>query len=75
MKVLFSGSQPSGELHLGNVRNQVNVPDWCICIAGHYGIEERCERAKKRARVFGTGVDLLACDISTDVHRKLGSWL
>lgn len=72
MKVLFSGSQPSGELHLGNVRNQVEVPDWCfcICIAGHYRIEERVE---KRARV-GTGVDLLACDISTDVHRKLGSW-
>jgi len=34
MNVLFSGSQPSGELHLGNVRDRV----------------------------------------STDVHRRLGSW-
>jgi tryptophanyl-tRNA synthetase len=77
MKVLFSGSQPSGALHLGNVRNRVALLDLCFCcscIARHHALAERCERAEQQARGFGAGVDLRACDLSTDVHRKLGSW-
>lgn len=77
MKVLFSGSQPSGELHLGNVRDRVEQPDrcfCCVCIGDHPAIAERCERAETRARVSGRGVDPLACDISTEVRRELMSW-
>jgi hypothetical protein len=71
MKVHLSGSQPPGELHPGNLRNRVELPEGCFCIAGHHAI---AERAELRARGFGRGVALRASDLSTGVYRRLGPW-
>lgn len=73
MKTLFSGIQPSGELHLGNylgaVRNWVELQEtyFCyFCIVDYHAITQSYERSEMRKRVFDMAVDLLACGIDPE---------
>jgi tryptophanyl-tRNA synthetase len=73
MKTLFSGIQPSGELHLGNylgaVRNWVELQDsyFCyVCIVDYHAITQSYERKEMHERVFDMAVDLLACGIDPE---------
>ena len=70
MKTLFSGIQPSGELHLGNylgaVHNWVKLQEEYhafICIVDYHAITQTYERKDMRRRVLDMAVDLLACGI------------
>lgn len=73
MKTLFSGIQPSGELHLGNylgaVSNWVKLQEEYrsfICIVDYHAITQAYERKDMRKRVFELAVDLLACGIDPE---------
>lgn len=73
MKTLFSGIQPSGELHLGNylgaVSNWVKLQEdhrSFICIVDYHAITQTYERKQMRERVFDLAVDLLACGIDPE---------
>jgi tryptophanyl-tRNA synthetase len=68
--VVFSGIQPSGELHIGNylgaVRNWVGLIDTheCIyCVVDYHAITQDYEPAEMPSRVLDMAVDLLACGI------------
>ncbi len=70
MKRLFSGIQPSGELHLGNylgaVRNWVRLQDQyacLICIVDYHAITQPYEPAEMPKRAFDMAVGLLAAGI------------
>lgn len=70
MKRLFSGIQPSGELHLGNllgaVRNWVRLQDQyaCLfCIVDYHAITQPYEPAEMPKRAFDMAVGLLAAGI------------
>ena len=76
MKTVFSGIQPSGELHLGNylgaVRNWVALQEQyrCIfCVVDYHAITQDYEPKQMPARVFEMAVDLLALGI--DPERSL----
>jgi tryptophanyl-tRNA synthetase len=73
MKTVFSGIQPSGELHLGNylgaVRNWVNLQDEyrCIfCIVDYHAITQDYEPKEMARRVSDMVVDLLALGVDPD---------
>lgn len=73
MKTLFSGIQPSGELHLGNylgaIRNWVNLQDSYRCffsVVDYHAITQSYERKDMKKRVFDMAVDLLACGIDPE---------
>jgi len=73
MKTVFSGIQPSGELHLGNylgaVRNWVQLQDeyrCFFCIVDYHAITQPYERKDMKPRVFDMAVDLLACGIDPE---------
>jgi len=73
MKTLFSGMQPSGELHLGNylgaIRNWVTLQDDYRCffsIVDYHAITQTYEKKDMRARVFDMAVDLLALGIDPE---------
>lgn len=73
MKTLFSGIQPSGELHLGNylgaVRNWVELQEsyFCyFCIVDYHAITQTYERKEMRQRVLDMATDLLACGIDPE---------
>lgn len=73
MKTVFSGIQPSGELHLGNylgaIRNWVALQDtyFCyFCIVDYHAITQDYVRAEMPARVREMAVDLLACGIDPE---------
>lgn len=73
MKVVFSGIQPSGELHLGNylgaIRNWVALQEhyFChFCIVDYHAITQPYERKDMRKRVFEMAVDLLACGVDPE---------
>ncbi len=73
MKTLFSGIQPSGELHLGNylgaVRNWVELQasHFCyFCIVDYHAITQSYERKEMRQRVFDMAVDVLACGVDPE---------
>ena len=73
MKTLFSGIQPSGELHLGNylgaVRNWVELQEThrCfICIVDYHAITQNYEVKELERRTFEMAVDLLACGIDPE---------
>lgn len=70
MERLFSGIQPSGELHIGNylgaIRNWVRIqPDYqCIyCIVDYHAITQDYEPARMPERVFQLACGLLACGV------------
>lgn len=77
MKTVFSGIQPSGELHLGNylgaVRNwvtlqdQYRAPDRCIfCVVDYHAISQDYDTKQMSKRVSDMVIDLLALGIDPD---------
>lgn len=76
MKTVFSGIQPSGELHLGNylgaVRNWVTLQEQyrtIICVVDYHAITQDYPVKEMKKRVFDMVVDLLALGI--DPERSL----
>src|ERR1044071_742779 len=70
MEIVFSGIQPSGELHLGNylgaVRSWVALQDdyRCFyCIVDYHAITQPYDVAAMPQRVREMAIDLLACGI------------
>jgi tryptophanyl-tRNA synthetase len=73
MKTVFSGIQPSGELHLGNylgaIRNWVALQDQyrCIfCVVDYHAITQDYDTKTMSPRVSEMVVDLLALGIDPD---------
>jgi tryptophanyl-tRNA synthetase len=73
MKTVFSGIQPSGELHLGNylgaIRNWVELQEnyFCyFCIVDYHAITQPYERKELAKRTLDMAVDLLACGVDPD---------
>jgi len=73
MKTVFSGIQPSGELHLGNylgaIRNWVTLQDQyrCIfCVVDYHAITQDYEAKEMSRRVSDMVVDLLALGVDPD---------
>jgi len=73
MKTVFSGIQPSGELHLGNylgaIRNWVSLQDQyrCIfCIVDYHAITQDYDPKEMPRRVADMVLDLLALGIDPD---------
>jgi len=69
-EAIFSGIQPSGELHLGNylgaVRNWVALQDkyrCFFCVVDYHAITQPFEPAEMQRRVRDMAADLLACGI------------
>ncbi len=76
MKTVFSGIQPSGELHLGNylgaIRNWVRLQDQyrCIfCVVDYHAITQTYDTKEMSRRVTDMVIDLLALGI--DPERSL----
>ena len=74
MPRIFSGIQPSGELHIGNylgaVKNWVTLQretESFICIVDYHAITGSYEPAELRRRTRDMGVSLLAAGIDPDV--------
>ena len=73
MKRLFSGIQPSGELHIGNflgaIRNWVALQDEFECIysvVDYHAITQPYEREQMRARVLDAAKWILACGVDPE---------
>ncbi|OPX98589.1 MAG: Tryptophan--tRNA ligase [Syntrophorhabdus sp. PtaU1.Bin002] len=73
MKRIFSGIQPTGEIHLGNyvgaIRNWVTLTDEydCIfCVVDYHAITVEYEIAEFRKRTIETALILLACGLSPE---------
>jgi tryptophanyl-tRNA synthetase len=73
METVFSGIQPSGELHLGNylgaVRTWVELQDQyrCFfCIVDFHAITQPYEPAEMSKRIREMAVDLVACGVDPD---------
>jgi tryptophanyl-tRNA synthetase len=73
METVFSGIQPSGELHLGNylgaVRSWVELQDQyrCFfCIVDFHAITQPYEPAEMARRTREMAVDLVACGVDPD---------
>jgi tryptophanyl-tRNA synthetase len=73
MKTVFSGIQPSGELHLGNylgaIRNWVALQDQyrCIfCVVDYHAITQDYDPKEMSRRVSDMVIDLLALGIDPD---------
>src|SRR3954447_20572754 len=73
METVFSGIQPSGELHLGNylgaVRTWVELQQSyrCFyCIVDYHAITQSYEPAEMSRRVREMAIDLLACGIDPE---------
>jgi tryptophanyl-tRNA synthetase len=73
METVFSGIQPSGELHLGNylgaVRNWVTLQGQyrCFyCIVDYHAITQPYDPAQMAARSRAMAIDLLACGVDPD---------
>ena len=69
-ETIFSGIQPSGELHLGNylgaVRNWVALQEsyrCFFCVVDYHAITQPFEPAQMQRRVRDMAADLLACGI------------
>lgn len=75
MKTVFSGIQPTGELHLGNylgaIRNWVTLQDQyrCVfCIVDYHALTQTYDAKEMTKRVSEMVVDLLALGIDTERH-------
>lgn len=73
MKRIFSGIQPTGEIHLGNyvgaIRNWVSLMDEydCIfCVVDYHAITIEYEIDKLGSRTVDTALILLACGLSPE---------
>lgn len=74
-KVIVSGIQPSGKLHVGNyagaVRNWLDLQDsdeydCYFFIADYHSISEDYDPAEKRRQIMDLALDLLACGIDPE---------
>jgi tryptophanyl-tRNA synthetase len=73
MKTVFSGIQPSGELHLGNylgaIRNWVALQEeyFCyFCVVDYHAITQDYDTKQMQNRVFEMTTDILACGVDPD---------
>jgi tryptophanyl-tRNA synthetase len=73
MEIVFSGIQPSGELHLGNylgaVRTWVALQEQyrCFyCIVDYHAITQSYEPAQMPARARAMAIEILACGVDPD---------
>jgi tryptophanyl-tRNA synthetase len=73
MEIVFSGIQPSGELHLGNylgaVRNWVALQDQyrCFyCVVDYHAIAQLYEPAEMPARTRNMAIDIMACGVDPE---------
>jgi tryptophanyl-tRNA synthetase len=73
MDTVFSGIQPSGELHIGNylgaVHNWVRLQDQyrsTICVVDLHAITQNYEVADLKKRTLDMALDLLACGIDPE---------
>jgi tryptophanyl-tRNA synthetase len=73
METVFSGIQPSGELHLGNylgaIRSWVDLQERyrCFyCIVDYHAITQPYTPAEMQARVREMAIDVLACGVDPD---------
>ena len=73
MKRIFSGIQPTGEIHLGNyvgaIRNWVTLTDEydCVfCVVDYHAITVEYEISEFRKRAIETALILLACGLSPE---------
>lgn len=73
MKTVFSGIQPSGELHIGNyvgaIRNWVAMQDQyrCIfCIVDYHAISQDYDTKQMSKRVSDMALDILALGVDPD---------
>ncbi len=73
MEIVFSGIQPSGELHLGNylgaVRTWVALQESyrCFyCIVDYHAITQPYEPAEMPGRARAMAIDILACGVDPD---------
>lgn len=72
-KRVFSGIQPSGDIHLGNwlgaIKNWVALQESyeCIyCVVDYHAITIPCQAAELRERIHNACLDLLACGIDPE---------
>lgn len=73
MKTVFSGIQPSGELHLGNylgaIRNWVALQEeyFCyFCVVDYHAITQDYDTKLMQKRVLEMTTDILACGVDPD---------
>jgi tryptophanyl-tRNA synthetase len=73
METVFSGMQPSGEMHLGNylgaVRSWVELQDKyrCFyCVVDYHAITQPYEPAEMQHRVREMAIDVLACGVDPE---------
>ena len=73
MKTVFSGIQPSGELHLGNylgaIRNWVSLQEEYFCffsVVDYHAITQDYDTKQMHKRVFDMTTDILACGVDPD---------
>ncbi len=73
MKTVFSGIQPSGELHLGNylgaIRNWTALQEefFCyFCVVDYHAITQSYEPKEMKTRVFEMASDILACGVDPE---------
>ena len=73
MDRIFSGIQPSGEIHIGNyvgaIRNWARLVDRydCIyCVVDYHAITIECEVASMQQRILETATVLVACGLTPD---------
>jgi tryptophanyl-tRNA synthetase len=72
-KKLFSGIQPSGEVHIGNylgaIRNWVKMMDQydgIYCIVDYHAITIKYDISQMQTRILNAAADLLACGIDPE---------
>jgi tryptophanyl-tRNA synthetase len=73
MDTVFSGIQPSGELHLGNylgaIRSWVELQTQyrCFyCVVDYHAITQPYEASEMAARARGMAIDILACGVDPE---------
>ncbi|MES1158215.1 MAG: tryptophan--tRNA ligase, partial [Haliangium ochraceum] len=73
METVFSGMQPSGEVHLGNylgaIRNWVALQgqyDCYYCIVDYHAITQPYQVAEMSHRIFDMAIDILACGVDPE---------
>ncbi|MEZ4401224.1 MAG: tryptophan--tRNA ligase [Kofleriaceae bacterium] len=73
MKTVFSGIQPSGELHVGNyigaIRNWITLQDQyrsIFCIVDYHAITQDYLPKEMAKRVFDMAIDILALGVDPD---------
>ena len=73
MKTVFSGIQPSGELHLGNylgaIRNWTALQEefFCyFCVVDYHAITQDYDPKQMNSRVLEMAIDILSCGVDPE---------